>query len=1190
MDPKLQTPGRVVRHQAFINSSLVVVVVVVVVVVRAGKPKGGVPTFHLPERRKQVEKLHLWLHSNSSNFMLGCGQANEDLHLRSSPHSETALANQNHNNNNNNTEQIKSAAVDSPGHAQPPTDIFSHVCWTTWSPRPACQRTMWRSNMAARKRGEESDLTTGNSECPSRDALNELILSRSQDVDHSILAIFEDSTVSPESHNGAEEANESLLCALTEMLDRVGQDDDDDGTFSPFDVVPNTELLHRAERTVEPRLQEPSPSFRLRPRPKPPNETSRTRSDGEQKVERNSRPQMLKKQNQKLLCSKNVRAKTEVEVFTSTSLVSLVKLMHPYCLKLHVEKEDDPRKNESLFSQEEVWRYEQPSEDSDEEINVVSEDEAPSKQTEEEEEGGSRGDGSPLKSVLLNGKTSREKKKRVSFGPVHVASFDESEEEEIEEKIRETLKEPSGSALEPSTQPSEGNNEEQEKKKGETRTKSLSLQEYRQLRLNRRPPVEELRNYTTRWPSVSELPKELPPILPLRRPNTAAEFSTFTQHVKLKEAKLPNHLHHRRLKSSKPEPRISSASPPPDHSATPSGRKPDSRRSPVKKPKLVSSDPPNPVLVRLRSNKHPQQIQNESQALYERSSEPKLSTSPPNEDSKAVDTPLLQEVNAKLTEMPPRVYPESPQDLSRAERPLSPDVGFTAITPRLHRPPTESHMMSPFTDTTDPEPPQNDCRNNSATDQSGIEAADLTSLLEQFEETQAIDNGNCNNRPEPVSVSSSLSGESNCRLGLDRLEPERPELISTSPLKPTVGPPEPPSPGDGLKDVRSLDVPEPLHTEVVLSTQRNPPTRCRSLSLKLVQIIEPRPLPTRKVRTSQSEPPAAHSSAQIYAYLCCDHDYCSSAERCPPQAQLLAEAATEPERTADHVSENRRSDQTGTGSETDTSTEKALRFSPRKAADRRGRDDSRAALCGLPTPPPTPPGRGRSRRRYRVRSPRSDSGSSSSSCSCSPKRPRIRRRRSESSSCSSSPSSCATPPRRHRAARSRSRSWSRSRSRSSSPQIYHRHWRDVSASRESRRRSRERDMRIQKLKAIDERRVVYVGRIRRTMTHDELRERFSQFGEVECVSLHFRDGSDHYGFVTFYNTEDAFAAIDNGGKLRQPNELPFDLCFGGRRQFCNSDYADLDSNREAESPAPRSRFEDLDFDSLLKQAQRGLKR
>lgn len=39
----------------------------------------------------------------------------------------------------------------------------------------------------------------------------------------------------------------------------------------------------------------------------------------------------------------------------------------------------------------------------------------------------------------------------------------------------------------------------------------------------------------------------------------------------------------------------------------------------------------------------------------------------------------------------------------------------------------------------------------------------------------------------------------------------------------------------------------------------------------------------------------------------------------------------------------------------------------------------------------------------------------------------------------------------------------------------------------------------------DERRVVYVGRICGSMTHDELRERFLQFGQVECVSLHFRE-------------------------------------------------------------------------------------
>lgn len=50
--------------------------------------------------------------------------------------------------------------------------------------------------------------------------------------------------------------------------------------------------------------------------------------------------------------------------------------------------------------------------------------------------------------------------------------------------------------------------------------------------------------------------------------------------------------------------------------------------------------------------------------------------------------------------------------------------------------------------------------------------------------------------------------------------------------------------------------------------------------------------------------------------------------------------------------------------------------------------------------------------------------------------------------------------------------------------------------------------------------------------------------------------------------EDAFAAIDNGGKLRQPNELPFDICFGGRRQFCDSDYTDLGTSNTQQ---PRQR-------------------
>lgn len=39
----------------------------------------------------------------------------------------------------------------------------------------------------------------------------------------------------------------------------------------------------------------------------------------------------------------------------------------------------------------------------------------------------------------------------------------------------------------------------------------------------------------------------------------------------------------------------------------------------------------------------------------------------------------------------------------------------------------------------------------------------------------------------------------------------------------------------------------------------------------------------------------------------------------------------------------------------------------------------------------------------------------------------------------------------------------------------------------------------------EERRVVYVGRIRGTMTQKELKERFRLFGEIEDCTLHFRD-------------------------------------------------------------------------------------
>ncbi|NXK49287.1 PPRC1 protein, partial [Chauna torquata] len=228
----------------------------------------------------------------------------------------------------------------------------------------------------------------------------------------------------------------------------------------------------------------------------------------------------------------------------------------------------------------------------------------------------------------------------------------------------------------------------------------------------------------------------------------------------------------------------------------------------------------------------------------------------------------------------------------------------------------------------------------------------------------------------------------------------------------------------------------------------------------------------------------------------------------------------------------------------------------------------------------------------------SSSSSRSRSRSLSPPPKRWRRYRSRCSHSSSSRSSCGSCGRsRDRSSSSSSssssyssRSTSRRQSRSRSP----------SPRRRSNRRRRysydaqdhyQRQRILQKERAIEERRVVFIGKIPSRMTRSELRHRFSVFGDIEECTLHFRSEGDNYGFVTYRYAEEAFAAIESGHKLRRPDEQPFDLCFGGRRQFCRRNYADLDSNREDFDPAPvKSKFDSLDFDTLLRQAQRSLRR
>lgn len=429
---------------------------------------------------------------------------------------------------------------------------------------------------------------------------------------------------------------------------------------------------------------------------------------------------MLKTSNQSF-CTTNKKAESKVEVFSSASILSLVNLMHPYCLKLHVEKEDKSRKDQFLFSQEEVWKYERPTEESDEEINVVSDEEAPVKGTKEDDGLDAEGDrGWRLKSVLLNGNPSRaastRERKRVSFGPVHVASFDESEEEGVGEKDQLTKSESLTLDLPTLTPDSKDNADvgHQSDKKGEPKVKSLSLQEYRQLRQNRRPLVEKPGDYMTKWPSVPETPKELTPIFcfqgqerNLCRPkmtyldpdlhrNESSSHCASSLHPS--ESKRSSCPHRSRLKCSRAKSRmISPASPLPDK-ANPNLILLEGETSPI-----FNIDPPNPVLLSLPSNPAAnsspesrclQEIQNDlsaapSQALT--SDTESLASSL----NKEFTTTLSQGSKASPTKMPPDVSSGSPAQTGSGPSSFKPPNSSPSQTNRVEPQPRGPRSSSP---------------------------------------------------------------------------------------------------------------------------------------------------------------------------------------------------------------------------------------------------------------------------------------------------------------------------------------------------------------------------------------------------------------------------------------------------------------------------------------------------------------
>ncbi|KAK7127309.1 hypothetical protein R3I93_020024 [Phoxinus phoxinus] len=878
-------------------------------------------------------------------------------------------------------------------------------------------------------------------------------------LDPSILSIFQEKMATE-----SVESEASLLSALSEILDSV-----DVETLSPFDVLPDAEifsarkdpnhtlrnLLHsdRAAALQCPKIS-PSPASKsgkelvISDRQLRPRRHLETQSKISQRAEEEKNPRETKRSARSFrIESDTIFPQDEREL-----LADLVRHMHPYCIRPDLEKEKEVHVCVEEEEEEEfvdVEGYEEPEDDQsgqglDPQAESGSSLMSTSEEDRDEDACRNRTDENissldknvlvrtPQRSALL--KTREKNRKTVTFAVnltfVHeIPPDDESDSDSGSTSSNSDITSPQ-------------------------KPKALSLQEYRLLRQNTQPREETRMDYRTKWPSLPDFPRELPAILPdLFKMGRKLNLNTHCGAID---------------KAPAVEVKISASQP-----------REISRSSHVKlrAPSDLCTDPPNPVLVRLKPTP--------ASGVH---------TPPALTHSKADVCVSCEEVR------PAEVVPVI--------------IKATGSPTRAGSEPTaQKHSEGQ--------------QNQTACGEIGIEATDLTSLLEQFE-TQASEGRNL---PE---------------VSRDEHQDRRPtDLSSTAGLTPPATPPH--QTWKPLVSVKSMK------------------------ASKTIQIIEPRPLPPSKTHSKLPSFTPASNPAQLFL----DHDYCGiqgsktsfDSGSSPCDYRVLLSPDSSPCRI-------------NTFEEAESLRGRGLRFS---------------------APSPSPLDRGRRKRRgydggYRRSSSRSScsscsssssSSSSSRSRSRSPPRKRYRSRHSGSSSSSrsSSPSSPPPPPRERR---SRSRSLCGSRSGSHSPEP---DWSESRCTWKSRRqkelnRLREEARKLRQQKAIEERRVVYVGGIRRNMSPSDLKDRFSLFGKVEDCTIHIRSRGDNYGFVTYYSRDDAHAAIENGSKLRRSDELPFDICFGGRRQFCKSNYADLDSNRDADGSSSRSRCESFDFDTLLKQAQR----
>ncbi|XP_026728876.1 uncharacterized protein LOC113494670 [Trichoplusia ni] len=126
---------------------------------------------------------------------------------------------------------------------------------------------------------------------------------------------------------------------------------------------------------------------------------------------------------------------------------------------------------------------------------------------------------------------------------------------------------------------------------------------------------------------------------------------------------------------------------------------------------------------------------------------------------------------------------------------------------------------------------------------------------------------------------------------------------------------------------------------------------------------------------------------------------------------------------------------------------------------------------------------------------------------------------------------------------------------------------------------------------VEERRIVFVGRLDKDVNKITLRNQFCKFGPVLEVRLHSKEDGSRYGFVTYQRARDAWSAVEAANSFPQ-----YDVGFGGRRAFCRQSYADLDgleakyteSAFHGQAAPPIRRDDDMSFEQMLLEMKKKL--